>query len=114
MKRINYKGGWWAIVRDTWSYGSDSRIAGAWAFAETPETFATACRVTLVECVVAAHLPDADGAAVPFGAEMWEAVDGRIARRILRHCRDAWGRWQRDTDPFVIETPSDESPPVSA
>lgn len=114
MARIDFKGGWWADVKDAWSYGSDARIAGAWAFADTPETYASAATVTLVECVTGGHLPGPDGAALPFSAEMWEQVDGRIGRRLLRECRDRWGRWQREADPFDTGTSSDESLPESA
>lgn len=98
-ERIQYKGGWWADVRTAWPYGADTRIGGAWGFTETPEAFENACRVTLVESVTDANLPDVDGNAIPFGPEMWDKVDGRIGRRLLRECQTRWGAWQKDADP---------------
>ena len=99
MHKMTFPGGWWADVRTAWPYGADTRIAGAWGFSDDPEAFEQACRLTLQESVTAAHLPDVDGNALPFGPEMWDAVDGRIGRKILTECRKRWGAWQKDADP---------------
>lgn len=99
MHRMTFKGGWWADVRQEWPYGADTRIAGAWAFTGDAEAFEEACRVTLRESVTDANLPGLDGSALPFGPDVWESVDGRIGRAILRRARADWGKWQKDADP---------------
>ncbi len=109
-KKITFKGGWWADMRESWSYGSDSKIAGAWAFADDAENFGKATVIHLQESVIAAHLPDTDGNAIPFSAEMWPQVDGRIARHLLRVSRDMWREWQQDMDPKDIGQTSSASP----
>lgn len=112
-KRIEFPGGWWAELRTAWSYGADSRIATGWGFAEGAEGFEKACITTLNESVVEAKLPDIHGVPVVFGPEMWAAVDGRIARKILRTCRDLWGEWQEESDPKDTGRRSSESPQES-
>lgn len=97
--RISFKGGWWADVRTEWPYGADTRIAGAWAFTDDPEAFENACRVTLVESVVDANLPDVDGNAIPFSPAMWDTVSGRIGRKLLAECQGRWSKWHTDADP---------------
>lgn len=113
QKRMEFKGGWWADVRTAWSYGADSRIAGAWAYADNGEGFQNAAIITLQESVINAHLPDTDGNVVPFGPDMWETVNGKIGRKILIACRDSWGAWQADSDPKDTSEKFSESQPES-
>lgn len=109
-RRITFKGGWWADLRTAWPYGSDTKIAGAWAFVDNNEKFQAACLLTLSESITAAHVPDIDGNALPFEPDMWSVVDGKIARHLLKLARDGWAKWQEDIDPKDTSATSDASP----
>ena len=108
-QRLTFPGGWWADVRTEWPYGADTRIAGAMVFTDDPAAFENSQRVMLIESVPAAHVPDLDGNAVDYGPEMWERVNGRIGRAILRRARLNWGKWQTDADPNDTADPSPAS-----
>lgn len=103
--RMTFPGGWWADIRTVWPYGADTRMAAAWMFTEGADDFEQACRVTLQESVVAAHLPDVNGDVVEFGPEMWETVEGRVGRRVLRECRKRWAEYAKDADPNDTSEP---------
>lgn len=103
--RMTFPGGWWADVRTAWPYGADTRMAAAWTYTEGAEDLERACRVTLQESVVAAHLPDVEGDAIEFSPEMWDSVDGRLGRRILNECRRRWMVWTKDADPNDTSEP---------
>lgn len=109
-ERMTFKGGWWADVRTKWSYGDDSAIAAALLFTDDAESFEQGQRVLLQRSVPAAHVPDLEGNAVEHGPEMWDSVDGRIGRAILRRARRSWGAWQKDADPNDDGPPSPASP----
>ena len=110
-ERMTFKGGWWADVRTQWPYGADQKIAGAMLFTDDAESFENGQRVLLQQSVTAGHLPDIDGNAVEFGPEMWETVDGRIGRAVLKRIRRLWGDWQKDADPNDDEPSSPASAP---
>lgn len=109
-KKVTFPGGWWAELKTAWSYGSDMKIAAAWTFTDGEEKFERACLTTLQECITSAHLPDADGNAIAFGPEMWSRIDGRIGRKLLVESREAWSKWQEDSDPKDTKGSSDASP----
>ena len=111
-ERMTFKGGWWADVRVEFPYGADSRIGGALLFTDDAESFEAGQRVVLQQGVTAAHVPDLEGNAVEFGPDMWDSVDGRIGRAILKRARANWGRWQKDADPNDTDPPSPGSPPA--
>ena len=108
-ERLTIKGGWWADIRTQWPYGADAKVAGALLFTDDAESFENGQRVLLQQSVTAAHVPDLEGNAVEFGPEMWETVDGRIGRSILKRCRQNWGKWSKDADPNDTAEPSPAS-----
>ena len=109
-KRIALGDRWGVDMRESWSYGSDMKIAGAWAFVQNDEQFEKAVLVTLQESVVDANVPDENGNAMAFSKTMWSDIDGRIGRRILDVCRKEWQEWSEASDPKDTARRSSDTP----
>lgn len=127
-KRIDLGDGWYADLRERYTWAAARAIEGAMGSAYLSDKdyskFVGYQEAVVMWTVEAANLPDENGRAIadfdPTDPGDWERVDGDIPPRLYPHCHRVWLAWSKEKakrraagPKAPDDAPSSDSPPDS-